>query len=80
MPINKSNNTLVSQVENSSIFKDASKSSDNKKKKLESTIVMKINDDHKRILEDHFKNEKGLALSSGIRQIIFEYMKNNNLI
>ena len=24
--------------------------------------------------------KKGLALSSGIRQIIFEYMKNNNLI
>lgn len=32
------------------------------------------------INENHFKNEKGLALSSGIRQIIFIYMKKMNLI
>ncbi|ANN64881.1 hypothetical protein JQ824_12825 [Brachyspira hyodysenteriae] len=78
MPINKSNNTLLEQVQNSNLFKDSDKISNNKK--LESTIVIKINEDHKKILENHFKNEKGLALSSGIRQIIFEYMKENNLI
>ncbi|WP_295296190.1 hypothetical protein [uncultured Brachyspira sp.] len=78
MPINKSNNTLLEQVQNSNLFKDSDKSSNNKK--LESTIVIKINEEHKKILESHFKNEKGLALSSGIRQIIFEYMKDNNLI
>ncbi|MCZ9840547.1 hypothetical protein OFR22_14365 [Brachyspira hyodysenteriae] len=78
MPINKSNNTLLEQVQNSNLFKDSDKVSNNKK--LESTIVIKINEDHKKILENHFKNEKGLALSSGIRQIIFEYMKENNLI
>ncbi|KLI27822.1 hypothetical protein A9X77_12885 [Brachyspira hyodysenteriae] len=78
MPINKSNNTLLEQVQNSNLFKDNDKISNNKK--LESTIVIKINEDHKKILENHFKNEKGLALSSGIRQIIFEYMKENNLI
>lgn len=78
MPINKSNNTLLDQVQNSNLFKDSDKISNNKK--LESTIVIKINEDHKKILENHFKNEKGLALSSGIRQIIFEYMRQNNII
>ena len=79
MPINKSNNTLLEQVQNSNLFKDSDKKN-YANKKLESTIVIKINEDHKRILENHFKNEKGLALSSGIRQIIFEYMKDNNII
>ena len=78
MPINKSNNTLLDQVQNSNLFKDSDKISNNKK--LESTIVIKINEEHKKILENHFKNEKGLALSSGIRQIIFEYMRKNNII
>lgn len=77
MPINK-NNTLLNQVQNSNLFKDSDKTSNNKK--LESTIVIKINEEHKKILENYFKNEKGLALSSGIRQIVFEYMKNYNLI
>lgn len=80
MPINKDNNTLLEQINSSNLFKDANKMSNNMKKKLESTIVIKINNEHKKILENHFKNDKGLALSSGIRQIIFEYMKNNNLI
>ena len=80
MPINKSNNVLLEQVQNSNLFKDNDKKLNNNNKKLESTIVIKINENHKKILENHFKNEKGLALSSGIRQIIFEYMKNNNLI
>ncbi len=80
MPINKDNNTLLEQINSSNLFKDANKMSNNVKKKLESTIVIKINNEHKKILENHFKNDKGLALSSGIRQIIFEYMKNNNLI
>lgn len=80
MPINKSNEVLINQVTNSNLFKDSNKDIINANKKLESTIVMKINEEHKKILENHFKNEKGLALSSGIRQIIFEYMKNNNLI
>lgn len=79
MPINKSNSTLLEQVQNSNLFKDSDKKIQNNKK-LESTIVIKINEDHKKILENHLKNEKGLALSSGIRQIIFEYMKENNLI
>ena len=79
MPINKTNNTLLEQVQNSNLFKDSDKSN-NINNKLESTIVIKINEEHKKILENHFKNEKGLALSSGIRQIIFEYMKNNNII
>lgn len=78
MPINKSNNALLEQVQNSNLFKDNERSTNNKK--LESTIVIKINEEHKKILDKHFKNEKGLALSSGIRQIIFEYMRNNNLI
>ncbi|MEI0495508.1 hypothetical protein R4K89_11245 [Brachyspira intermedia] len=79
MPINKGNNILLNQVQSSNLFKDSDKSITSNKK-LESTIVIKINEEHKKILENHFKNEKGLALSSGIRQIIFEYMKNNNLI
>lgn len=78
MPINKNNNVLLDQVQNSNLFKDSSKILNNNK--LESTIVMKISEDHKKILEKHFKYDKGLALSSGIRQIIFEYMKLNNLI
>lgn len=80
MPINKSDNSLVNQVTNSNLFKDSNRDIIINNKKLESTIVIKINEEHKKILENHFKNEKGLALSSGIRQIIFEYMKNNNLI
>ena len=79
MPINKGNNILLNQVQSSNLFKDSDKSITSNKK-LESTIVIKINEEHKKILENHFKNEKGLALSSGIRQIIFEYMKNNSLI
>ena len=79
MPINKGNNILLDQVQSSNLFKDSDKNITSNKK-LESTIVIKINEEHKKILENHFKNEKGLALSSGIRQIIFEYMKNNNLI
>ncbi|MEI0566372.1 hypothetical protein [Brachyspira pulli] len=79
MPINKSNDVLLEQIQNSNLFKDSDKSNITNKK-LESTIVIKINEDHKKILENHFKNEKGLALSSGIRQIIFEYMKDNNII
>lgn len=79
MPINKSNNTLIEQINNSNLFKDAQKKTYDKKK-LEDTIVIKITNEHKKILDDYFKNEKGLALSSGIRQIIFEYMKLNNLI
>lgn len=77
MPINK-NNSLLEQINNSNIFKDSNK--EIKNKKLESTIVIKINEEHKNILDNYFKNEKGLALSSGVRQIIFEYMKENNLI
>lgn len=80
MPINKNNNVLLDQVQNSNLFKDSSKILNKNNKKLESTIVMKISDEHKKILEKHFKYDKGLALSSGIRQIIFEYMKLNNLI
>lgn len=80
MPINKNNSTLLKQIENSNIFKDSKKITESNNKKLESTIVIKINEEHKKILENHFKNEKGLALSSGIRQIIFEYMKKNNII
>lgn len=79
MPINKGNNILLNQVQNSNLFKDNDKSTISNRK-LESSIVIKINEEYKRILENHFKNEKGLGLSSGIRQIIFEYMKNNNLI
>lgn len=79
MPISKSNNTLIEQVRNSNLFKDIDKKNLTNKK-LESTIVIKINEEHKKILDNYFKNEKGLALSSGIRQIIFEYMKNNSLI
>ena len=79
MPINKANNTLLEQVQNSNLFKDSDKKNYTNKK-LESTIVIKINEEHKKILENYFKNEKGLALSSGIRQIVFEYMKNYNLI
>ena len=79
MPINKSNDVLLEQIQNSNLFKDSDKSNITNKK-LESTIVIKINEEHKKILENHFKNEKGLALSSGIRQIIFEYMKDNNII
>lgn len=79
MPINKNNNVLLDQVKNSNLFKDSDKSNV-PNKKLESTIVIKINEEHKKILESHFKNEKGLALSSGIRQIIFEYMRSKNLI
>lgn len=80
MPINKSDSSLVNQVTNSNLFKDSNRDIIINNKKLESTIVIKINEEHKKILENHFKNEKGLALSSGIRQVIFEYMKNNNLI
>ena len=79
MPINKSNDVLLEQIQNSNLFKDSDKSNITNKK-LESTIVIKINEEHKKILENHFKNEKGIALSSGIRQIIFEYMKDNNII
>ncbi|MEI0532273.1 hypothetical protein R4I97_12005 [Brachyspira pilosicoli] len=79
MPINKANNTLLEQVQNSNLFKDSDKKNYTNKK-LESTIVIKISEEHKKILENYFKNEKGLALSSGIRQIVFEYMKNYNLI
>lgn len=36
-------------------------------------------ENYKKILKEHF-NSKGLSMMSGIRTILFEYMKNNNLI
>lgn len=74
MPINENNIAQMQKpnLDNEKIL--------NNNEKLESTIVIKVNENHKKILENHFKNEKGLALSSGIRQIIFIYMKKMNLI
>lgn len=60
MPINK-NNSLLEQINNSNIFKDSNK--EIKDKKLESTIVIKINEEHKNILDNYFKNEKGFFVN-----------------
>ena len=57
MPINENNN--IAQMQKPNL--DNEKICNNEK--LESTIVIKVNENHKKILENHFKNEKGLALS-----------------
>ena len=53
---------------------------DNTVTSLNSTLPpIRIDKDKKECLENHFKNEQGLSLSSGVRMIIFQYMKGKNL-
>lgn len=43
-------------------------------------IVIKIEPKHKELLTEYYKNNKGIGLSTGIRQLIFDFMKSNKLI
>lgn len=55
------------------------KSIENQDKKSE-MIVIKIEPKHKELLTEYYKNNKGIGLSTGIRQLIFDFMKNNKMI
>jgi len=74
----KKNDGLDNQKENMEFLKDAKEKKTSLK--LDVNIVVKISQKHKEILDDYFKNSKGISLSGGIRQLIFDFMKNNNLI
>lgn len=50
---------------------------DNKKSEM---IVIKIEPKHKELLTEYYKNNKGIGLSTGIRQLIFDFMKSNKMI
>lgn len=50
------------------------------KKKLNKPVLIRMNDNDIKLLSDHFNGDKGLTLSSGIRMLITEYMRDNNLI
>jgi len=68
-------------------LKDANKSTENnieeteiKENEEKVMIGIKVSPTHKKILEKHFKNYRGTTLSSGIRELIFSYMRENDLI
>lgn len=80
MAIKKNTNDLINnQVNQSNIKVD----NDNKTESQKLNTVLppiRISTNHKKVLETYFKSEKGLSLSSGVRMVVFEYMKENNLI
>lgn len=80
MGIKKDSGAEREQVESSHFFKDDKKRSDSKSLKLDCNVVVKLNKKHKELLEEHLKNERGLSLSAGIRELIFDYMRERNLI
>jgi len=47
---------------------------------LETNIVIRMQVDHKKILKKHFNKHRGISLSGGIRELIFNYMRENKLI
>jgi len=71
---------IQKQIENSTIYQDDKTQEDLKTSKNSSIPPIRINEAHKKLLENHFTKEKGLSLSSGIRMIIYEYLKKNNLM
>ena len=49
-------------------------------KEQQSIIGIKFSVKQKKILEEHFRNYRGTTLSSGIRELVFRYMRENNLL
>jgi len=73
-------NDIQKQIENSTIYQDDKTQDDLNTTKNSSIPPIRISETHKKLLENHFTKEKGLSLSSGIRMIIYEYLKKNNLM
>ena len=86
--LKKDNEIEKKHLENKDFFKDDKKAVENDAienriiddGKLDSSIVIRIKQKHKNILENHFKNYRGITLSSGIKDLIFNYMRENKLI
>ena len=80
MALKKSTSDAIkSQVFTSTIQQESDAKAPNQK--LNTVLPpIRISDAHKSRLAKYFKNEKGLSLSSGVRMLIFEYMRKNNLI
>ena len=80
MALKKNTSELIeNQVSTSKIKQQSDQKSISQK--LNTVIPpIRISLSHKTRLEKYFKGEKGLNLSSGVRMLIFEYMRKNNLI
>ena len=83
--LKKNDDTVTKHIErlkNANESLKETETTDDKKtdNKLEANITVKIEPEHKEILENHFKKQRGLKLSSGIRELIFNYMRENKLI
>jgi len=46
----------------------------------DSQLIFKLNHKYKEKLQTYFKEKKGLSLSAGVRQILFDFMHDNNII
>ena len=86
MGLKKKNEAFDNKMANSNLLSDANKSiekiesTEAKKIKKLAMIGIKIDEDYKDLLESHFKEYRGTTLSSGIRELIFNYMRENKLI
>jgi len=80
MGLKKNDNSVLEQVHNSSIVQTDLQKSELQNNKLNENIVIKIGATHKKILADYFNNSKGVGISTGIRQLIFDFMKKENLL
>jgi cold shock CspA family protein len=81
--IQKHNSNITKEhTDKKEIFKnkEALELSENKEIKDDVSITFRIKQRYKNKLENYFKNYKGLGLSAGIRQLIFDFMRENNLI
>ena len=68
-PVSEKNEKVVQNIQNL----------DRKIEISETYINIRFPKKEKQLLTDFLNKEKGLPLSSGIRQILFEYMKNNEI-
>jgi len=78
--LKKNDSSVLEQINKSSIFQADEQKSELQNKKLDENIVIKIGANHKKILTDYFKNSKGVGISTGIRQLVFDFMKKENLL
>jgi|GEM_PF-4378169 c-di-AMP phosphodiesterase-like protein len=58
---------------------DTFEKSEKYKKQKKKVFNIAMPDNYKKILQEHFNN-KGLSMMSGIRTVLYDYMKKNDLI
>ena len=72
MPL-KNNNSMESTIDNKLKKSGLNQKSSNK------LIAIRFDDNDKQKLSDHFKQMGIISLSEGIRRVIYDYMKTNNI-